>query len=170
MDISLFAIEMELRNELEALHSSETSELAQLDEEASKKLFLALAEKTDQVAHFRESLFKYTELLQDKINELKIRQSQIEKQIDNFDNYVMTCMNINGRDEFKGQFCKIKKRNPTLKVEIYNEELIPIEFIKVPEAKPTIMVAEIAKLLKQGEIIDGAKLVDGKTSLMYSLK
>ena len=162
--LSLFQIE----NELRELFDSVGEEVEQSAVIAT--ISSALAEKTDQVAYFHESLENYVSLLEAKISELQERKKQVESKIERFDEYVLNCMAINGRDSFEGSLCKIKKRKPSLAVEIVDETKIPIEFIKIPEPKPTIMKAEISKLLKQGEVIEGARLVEGKISIMYSIK
>ena len=165
MDMSLFKIESEISLLLDGL-SREGEDINLV----LAQLIDALSQKTDQVVHYRESLVNYQNLLADKINELKDRQSFIETKISKFDEYILNCMAIQEREEFNGSFCKIKKRKPSQSVEIYDDKLIPIEFIKIPEVKPTIMKAELSKILKQGEIVEGARLVDGKVSLMYSIK
>lgn len=163
--LSLFAIENEIRDLLENLN----------DENEDKNLTLvkltdALKLKTDQVSHYRESLKNYSSLLDLKIEELEDKKAQVENKIDQFDEYVLNCMAISERDSFDGSFCSIKKRAPSKSVEIYDEKLIPIDYIKIPEVKPMIMKAEISKALKQGEIIEGARLVDGKVSLIFKTK
>jgi hypothetical protein len=165
MEMSLFKIENEIKNLLDDLASEGEDVNAVL-----VKLSDALAEKTDQVVHYRESLKNYQYLLIEKINELKNRSDFIDNKIEKFDEYVLNCMSIREKEEFNGSFCKIKKRKPSQSVEIYDEKLIPIEFIKIPEVKPTIMKAELSKILKQGEIVEGARLVDGKVSLMFTIK
>jgi hypothetical protein len=56
-----------------------------------------------------------------------------------------------------------------LTVDVFDESQLPIDFIKLPEPKPQIMKAEIAKALKSGEQVPGARLVDGKKSLIYKV-
>lgn len=156
-------LNMEL--ELKALLESDEFNLEQVD-----LLNHLITEKTDSMVEFRRSLESHIELLGQYLGEIKLRKDRIEKKIEQIDDYVLTVMNINHRDEFRGNLTTIKKRKPSLSVEIFDETLIPIEFIKVPEPKPTIMKAELAKVLKQGEVIEGARLVEGKPSLKYGLK
>jgi hypothetical protein len=171
---SLFHIEVELKNLLESLETEpDSKEEKVLGKETSLRLINltdALIQKTDQVAIFRESLEIFVELLNTKMKELKDRKDLYERKIEKFDDYVSSCLSIQDKTEFSGQLYKIKKRKPALSVSIIDESKIPIEFIKIPEVKPTIMKAEIAKLLKQGEVIEGAELVEGKVSIQYSLK
>lgn len=151
--------------ELKSLLESEEFSLEQVE-----LLNHLITQKTDNMVEFRRSLENHITLLEGYLDEIKSRKTQMEKKIDQIDDYVLTVMKINDRDEFQGHMTKIKKRKPSLSVEVFDETLIPIEFIKVPEPKPTIMKAELAKVLKQGEIIEGARLVEGKPSLKYGLK
>lgn len=167
-DLSLFAIEQELKNLFEQFN-----DVPQTDEERSLRLVHltdALVQKTDQVAAFRDSLDAFVDYLDAKIKELKERKDQYENKIANFDEYVSNCLSIQDKKEINGQLYKIQKRKPSQVVEIVDETKIPIEFISMPEPKPSIMKSEIAKALKAGEIIDGAKLIDGKTSIQYKVK
>jgi len=167
MSLSLFHIENSLRDLLDGINDELTPEQASL---AIVNLYDALITKTDQVSHFRESMVTYDALLESKIKELKDRQTEINNKLEKFDQYILNCMNIQMKDEFNGEFCRIKKRKPSQSVDIYDETLVPIEYVKTPEVKPVIMKSEIAKELKQGEVIDGARLIDGKVSLMFTIK
>jgi len=159
--MNLVNLEMELR----ALLENEEFSLEQLE-----ILNHLITQKTDNLVEFRRTLENHYSLLDQYLDEIKSRQSTIERKIEKIDEYVINCMNINGKESYEGHLTKIKKRKPSMAVEIYDESLIPLEFIKVPEPKPTIMKAELAKVLKQGEIVEGARLVEGKASLSYGLK
>jgi hypothetical protein len=159
--MNLVNLEMELR----ALLENEEFSLEQLE-----ILNHLITQKTDNLVEFRRTLENHYSLLDQYLDEIKSRQSTIERKIEKIDEYVINCMNINGKESYEGHLTKIKKRKPSMAVEIYDESLIPLEFIKVPEPKPTIMKAELAKVLKQGEIVEGARLIEGKASLSYGLK
>lgn len=171
---SLFHIENELKTLLDSLETEPDSQEEQtLGKETSLRLIHltdALTQKTDQVAHFRESLEQFVEYLNSKISELKERKDFYERKIEKFDQYVSDCLSIQDKKEFSGQLYKIQKRKPSQVVEIYDESKIPIEFIKIPEPKPQIMKAEIKDALKNGEIIEGARLAEGKTTIVYKTK
>lgn len=168
MENSLFAIEQQLKDLFEQFNNDEENADAKALKLAS--LSDALVTKTDQVAAFRDSLDAFVEYLDDKIKELKERKEQYENKITRFDEYVANCLAIQDKKELVGQLYKIQKRKPSQVVEIVDETKIPIEFISVPEPKPSIMKAEIAKAIKAGEIVEGARLVDGKTSIQYKVK
>ena len=54
---------------------------------------------------------------------------------------------------------------------INDETLVPLEFIKIPQVKPEIMKAEIAKALKSGKEVSGASLCESENiSISYKLK
>jgi len=156
-------LNMEL--ELKALLESEEFSLEQVE-----LLNHLITQKTDNMVEFRRSLENHIELLSQYLSEIKLRKDRIEKKIEQIDDYVLTVMSINDRDEFVGNLTKIKKRKPSLSVDVYDRKLIPLEFIKTPPPEPYVMKAEILKLLKQGEVIQGARLQEGKPSLKYGLK
>jgi uncharacterized coiled-coil protein SlyX len=167
---TLFVIEQELKLLLDQI-GDESGDLNDEQRQlAIGNLNEALTSKTDQVAHFRESLNYLVDHINDKMSELKDRKDFYERKIEKFDEYVQACLAIGNKDKIEGKLYKISKRKPSLKVEIFDESLIPIEFIKIPEPKPQIMKDEISKALKQGEIIEGARLIEGKSSLTYKVK
>lgn len=161
MDKSLFEIE---RSFSDLINSAETIESEQ------EILSLALRDKVDAVVFFRQQQESMIELIEARVKELTDRVSQIESRIQRFDDYVLNCMEINNREAFEGELYKISKRKPSKIVDIYDENLIPIEFVKIPEPKPMIMKKEISEKLKMGEIIEGARLVDGKKSIIVKVK
>jgi septation ring formation regulator EzrA len=167
MEQSLFVIEQELRNLFEGFNEEQSD-----DVRAMRLAILsdALTQKTDQVAAYRESLSAFVDYLNKKTCELEGRIEQYEEKIERFDEYVLNCLSIQDKKEFTGNLYKITKRKPSQSVEVFDETKIPIEFIKMPEPKPMVMKAEIAKALKQGELVEGARLVDGKVSVLYKIK
>lgn len=168
---TLFVIEQELKLLLDQIGDEPANDFNDEQRQlAIGNLNKALITKTDQVAHFRESLNHLVDHINEKISELKDRKDFYERKIEKFDEYIQACLAIGNKDKIEGKLYKISKRKPSLKVEIYDESQIPIEFIKIPEPKPQIMKDELSKALKQGEIIDGARLVEGKSSITYKVK
>lgn len=170
MEISLFEIERELKTLLEELVETDGEFTSEEKSLRLVNLSDALTTKTDNVAAFRDSLVNFADYLNDKITEIKDRKESIIRKVDKLDQYVSDCMAIQNKTEFNGSLFKISKRKPTPSVEVFDETKIPLQFINVPEPKPTIMKAEIAKAIKAGEIVDGARLVDGKISIQYKVK
>lgn len=161
---SLFEISVDLKNELDLLTESE------LLPDNVQELSLELASKIDSVTFYRDSLNVHIEMLQNAVKTVKERVEFYEKKVEKLDDYVKMCLDAQNIDSFQGDLYKISKRKPVKVVEITNEKLIPIEYISIPVVKPTIMKSELAKALKQGEIIEGARLIDGKISVQYKLK
>jgi hypothetical protein len=65
----------------------------------------------------------------------------------------------------------ISKRRPAQVVEIYDESLISVDFIKIPEPKAVIQKTEIARAIKNGCEVPGARLKDSeKLSISYKIK
>jgi hypothetical protein len=169
-DISLFNIELESRKILDEIAFNE-GEISENDAERIKILDNLITKKTDDVASYRQSLCEYLEVLDNRKKELSERIDQINKRINKFDDYVNTCLVLNEKTCFEGEIYKITKRKPSKVVRILDEKKIPIEFIKIPEPKPAIMLAEIKEKLKKGVQVDGAILEDSdKISLMYKFR
>jgi len=161
---SLFEISAILKNELDQLTEGE------LLPDKIKEMSQELTSKVDNVAFYRQELLGYLGMLQDAQSKLDERIAFYEKKIERLDDYVKSCLDAQEAESFQGDFYNITKRKPVKVVEITNEKLIPIEFISIPVVKATIMKSELAKALKEGEVIDGARLVDGKISVQYKLK
>jgi hypothetical protein len=54
---------------------------------------------------------------------------------------------------------------------VFDETLIPMDFIKIPEPKPAIQKAEIGAALKKGIEVPGAKLTEStNVSISYKMK
>jgi hypothetical protein len=79
---------------------------------------------------------------------------------------VERCMELTGKDCFSGIFTEIKKRKPSKIVQIDDESKLPFEYCTV-ETVTKIDKKKISEALKNDVIVDGASLVDGKTSIMF---
>lgn len=92
-------------------------------------------------------------VLQERKKALKARQERITE-------YLLNCMKTAGIStiECADMAIKIQKNRP--KVEIYDERLIPKEYLRLPPIPaPVPDKTEIAKDLKEGVVIQGARLI-----------
>lgn len=152
----------DLSQELQLILSEEKT-----DQELIQVVQELLVSKIDSVASFRQSIDDQMDRIDSAIKQLKERKEFYEKKSERFDSYVLTCLNVSEKKSLNGDIYKISKRK-SQSVEIYDEDNIPLDFIKIPEAKPQIMKAEISKALKAGEIIEGARIVE-KETVQYKL-
>lgn len=163
MHLTIFDLSFEVRDAINDIVD------AQNQENSLELIKEIMATKADQVFAYNEEIEAYTAVLNGKINDLNDRVAMLTKRKKALDELVLSFLDVTGRKEINSGAARIAAKKPMQVVEIYDEKLIPIEFIKIPEPKPTIMKAEIKEKLKMGEIIDGARLVDGKKSVMYKL-
>jgi hypothetical protein len=165
---SLFKIS----NELEELLNSLAETGGEIDENKEAQLEQvnsALIQKADQCIAWREKMLMYHGHVMGKIEELEEIIKRINAKLDRFDSYVLDCVKRLPEQKIQGEFVSIKLRKPAQVVEIYDETQIDVEFIKLPEPKPMIMKAEIAKALKSGQEVAGARLIEGKQSVIYKV-
>lgn len=165
MGKSLIEISFELKRKLD-----EAMELDISGEEMAEKLNQELAEKADNVAMYRRSIQDHLDSINALMDELKERKRVWENKLARMDDYIQNSMRLLDVNSIEGTYFKIANRKPAQVVEVYDERLIPQEFIEVPEPEPRVMKKEIKEALKQGEIIQGVRLVDGKKSLMVKIK
>ena len=128
-------------------------------------LSLELKTKTDGVVDFikRETA---------KIDERKKRIDEISKfnktkinALDSFKNYVLMCMDRINEKKIEGTMGAITKKKPSSKLEIFDQDRIPVEYIEYVKTLK-IDTAVIKKQIQAGHDVPGAKIVDGKASLL----
>ena len=165
--LSLFGITTEIESIMGNVMENH-GEIVELDEEKLKQLEESLKGKADGVVSWVKYQEALIDLAKNRIAELKEFIDRKNASLERFDKYVSLCMDKIGTSKFQGDLSAITKRKPSMVVEIEDETLLPLEFIKVPQPQPVIQKAEITKELKSGKEIPGARLVESKTiSITY---
>lgn len=131
-----------------------------------------ITEETElRLAELQDMIFKKTDRTISFINHLDARNNELEKYLEDISErirvnnnkresllkYIDNVMTMRDQEELKGDLYSIKKRKKALLVNITDESKIPVEFVKVKETV-SIDKAAISKLLKSGEVIEGAEL------------
>mgnify|MGYP003637529681 FL=1 len=161
-ELSLFAITTEIESLdqiLESLQGEVTEDFEVLEAEISA----ILTAKTDGCT-------SYLNYLKNKVKEIKARKKELatqaddmvnfyENKIKSFEEYVHIVIDKLGVKSIVGEHSKISKRKPSKSVNIIDKDKIPPEFLEVVQTI-TIKKQEIAKLLKAGEDVAGAELLD----------
>ena len=145
-------------------------EITKEDEAALLKAQELIATKIDSCSGYRENLLELVDRAEKRISELKILTETVTRKVEKFDDYVASCVKKMPNQEIKGDLVSVKLRKPSKKVEVFDEALLPIEFIKIPEPKAMVMKSEIAEALKSGLEVPGARLIDGKESVAYKVR
>lgn len=130
-----------------------------------------LSEKTDSCVGWYQSQEDLISLITHRINELNGMKKKIQTRLENFEGYVVHVLGLLKKDKLEGELYSVKRRKPTKVVIIDDETQIPMDYINIPQPKPTIMNSEIAKDLKAGKEIPGARLADSTSiSLIFGTK
>lgn len=178
MDIYLYnkKIEMDRINEiLERLESLENEEYEENKEEIEnyKKQYeeykKELIDNLDEEAEDLIKLYKNYEGLKEQIkkerNELYTREKLTEKKMERLKETIKYCMDAKGVKKKETAVGNVTIRKTPMSIDILNIEEIPEKFKKeVIDIK--VDKREILKEIKEtGEVIDGIKIIDNKTSL-----
>lgn len=167
---SLYSISTEMQILLEEVTAAD----GELNPELEEKIALIsnqMTQKTDDIVSWVNSQDDLIKLAKSKINDLNEFIEAIEKRLIKFDGYVDNCLKSLGTNKIEGQLYSISKRKPVQVVNIFDEKLIPVDFVKIPEPKPMIQKAEIGKALKAGQEVPGAELKEStNVSITYKLK
>lgn len=162
------------------------NELITYFDELLLKLEESGGEITDEIAEslikaenlFQEkadNIFEYRRNIEDKIDAIVKRTNELNKsleahisRLERFDDYVLYCLDRLKKTKIEGNYSSLSYRKPSKRVEILDENKIPVQFVKRKESY-SIDKSSILKLLKEGEIIEGVSLVDGPRKLKGKL-
>jgi hypothetical protein len=171
MELSLYKISSDTRELIE--------KIAEADGELTDNQDKLLVEMQYQLRNKVEGVVHWVNYQQDLIKAGKERIAELEKfiektnrSVERFNDYVSTCMSMLSTNKIEFGIYSIVKTKPREVVEIYDENLIPIEFIKMPPPpEPVISKQSIAKVLKDGIEVPGARLIESqKTTINYKVK
>lgn len=170
MQNSLYQISTEMDQLLEEVTAAEGELTPELEAKIAQ-VQNDLIEKTDGIVNWVNSQEDLVDLAQAKIDELTAFKARINAKLSKFDSYVDACLKRVGTNKIEGKLYSICKRKPVQVVTIFDETLIPMDFIKIPEPTPSVQKTEIAKALKAGKEVPGARLEESKNvSISYKLK
>ena len=167
-DLSLYAITEEM-SAFEEILEMDQGEFNEESESLLASITDSLTLKTDSVVGYINREEDLVLIAKNRIKELRDFISSKENKIDRFKDYTKTCLERTGMTEFKGVLNTIKLRKPSKVVQIQDEKEIPPQYFK-SETVTTIDKKQLKSDLKEGQIIDGVALIDGKTSLVLGLR
>ncbi|MDB5490319.1 MAG: hypothetical protein JWO78_168 [Micavibrio sp.] len=107
--------------------------------------------------------------LKQRIAELQERKSRVEASVETIRDVILQAMSINEQNSIKGDLVtlSISDRDPS--VHIIDESKIPARFFKQPA--PELDKKELTRaVLKDGEVIDGTEVGNGKIVLTIRRK
>lgn len=115
-------------------------------------------DKIDGVISFIKEQRALATAIKAEQDALKERRAAIENRVERLSEYLGQCLRIANKDAYENARHKVTFRKSEA-VEIIDESLIPAEF-KITKTTNTVDKVAIKEAIKDGEIIDGATLVE----------
>lgn len=126
-----------------------------------------LTKKVDATVEYLNREEDLIALAKKRVDELRAFIDAKEKKIERLKNYVLFCMQQLKKDRLQGELASIRTRAPSKSVDVYNDEVIPGEYLK---AEIKVDKKKLRADLLAGKDIPGAQLIDGKVSLTFGLR
>lgn len=165
---SLYEISHEIESFVEKIIEN-GGELSEDQEKDLIELDSFLSTKLDQCVYVIQKQEDFIKCAKERITELTDAKRVREKAISTIKTAMVEAMQKTGKTKHVGELMAIKLRKPSKKVEIYDQELLPIEYISI---KKEIVIDKRSLLadLKEGRLVEGAKVIDGEQGLTIGLK
>jgi hypothetical protein len=158
--LSLYVIAAEHRQMVEALMATDndTQTIADTIEAESYPLEV----KAQNVAYAIKNLEATAEAIKAAEQEMAKRRRAIENRAMHIKTYLQACMEVAGVTKIDCPHFRLSIKNNPPSVEVFEEKLIPVEFMRQPEPPPPAPDKKaIAEALKAGKEIPGAMLAQG---------
>ena len=160
----------EISSEVKALHEllvMDDGELTEEIEKLSEEIFSQLSTKVDSIVYVVNSLEDEIEAADKAIKRFQTFKSARKNAIERIKNFCETSMENMEQKKITGEFTSISVSKPRQVVDVHDVDSLPIGYFET-EIKPK--KKEIGQALKDGEKVDGARLVEGKKSVRLSIK
>lgn len=163
--MKLYELEMKYREALDKLPvDAETGEI--LDEQAMTALETVqgdLKDKLCSVAAYSKELVAEADAIKAAYASMQAREKALRNRADWLKHYARETMIRAGLQKAESPFCRVSIGKPLQKVEIYDINLVSVQFLK-PQA-PKADLVKLKEALKAGERVMGARLIDGEPVL-----
>jgi hypothetical protein len=117
-----------------------------------------LHDKVENVAAIIRNTDVTIEAMKDAEATLKARRTTLERKRDWLNSYLLTGMQQAGIDKIECKFFRVALKTNPPKVVIDADAKLPFDYMRIPEMKPEPDKKKLLDDLKQGVVIDGARL------------
>jgi hypothetical protein len=133
-NLTLYTLAQEYKQQLETLADLDLTPEAVQD--TLESLGGELEVKAENTVAFMRHLERLSESIKLAESQMALRRSAIDKRVDQLKQYVLVCMQNSGIHKIEcPHFVMSVAKNPP-SVEVFEAQLIPMEFMKIPEAPP----------------------------------
>jgi len=153
MNLYTLSTELELL-QIELLNEDNTEEQIKLIEERIIELLDKQENKYENILKLRSNKLAQAKMLQDEIERLQSKLKPLNNTIDRLEKYLDESLKMNGISDIEVWTFSLSYRRSE-SVEITNEALLPIEFVKIKETKTPDKIA-IKKAIGAGQQVTGA--------------
>jgi len=160
---SLFQIAIEHRSLVETLSNSE------LDEQTLSDTLEAESWPLEVKAQNCVYVIKNDEMLEaaieQRIKDMQVRLASVRKHRETLEKNVLKCMQIAKTQKISCPDFEISVRNNPPAVEVYEESLLPADYMRTPEPKPPVAAPDkalIKRALQDGYEVQGARLTQSQ--------
>lgn len=160
MTITLYSLAQEYRQQLETLNDME------LPPEVVQDTLDSLGGELEVKAENTVAYMRHLEALADSIKlaeaQMELRRVAIERRVAQLKDYVLACMQDAGIHKIESPYFVVSVAKNPPAVEVYNQEIIPMEFMKTPPAPPPAPDKKaIIDAMKSGVDVAGCRLKQG---------
>jgi hypothetical protein len=155
--------------EISAAYRADVEKLANLDlDEATLADTLEgmsgeLEEKAQNVIFFARNLEATAAAIKEAEGKMAARRKALETRADGLRRYVFSSMQLAGVSKIECPYFRLSIQNNPPKVDLYEPDLIPLEYMVQPETPPPAPDrTAIAAAIKAGVEVPGAKLSQGQ--------
>lgn len=160
-DLSLYVIAQEHRAMVDKL--MELTDDPQTIADTIEGESFPLETKATNVAFAYKSLVMLAEAGKKAEAQMKARRERIEKQAERVLAYLQYCMEVSGKTKIESPWFTLAIKNNPPSVDVFEPALVPRLYLNFPEPPaPTMNKAAIAKAIKDGWEVPGARLVTGR--------
>lgn len=116
-------------------------------------------EKMAACAYALKELLAYAKMRREAIEESEEQVKKLEKRADSLEKYMINAMQLAGRDNVKCRDFAIKQRKTPLRVDVFDKDALPAEFMRVLNPVLVINKKSISEAIKAGQDVPGARLI-----------
>lgn len=135
--------------------------------ELEKMISSLLITKADNMVSFIQKLEDESDLADAHIKRIQAYKKARQGAIERLKTYTKRCMEKIGKDKVDGTMGSITLPKARKVVDVHNPDLVPAEFTKVQVTLDKVM---LGKALKDGQEIEGARLIDGARTVQFKMK
>jgi folylpolyglutamate synthase/dihydropteroate synthase len=160
MNLTLYQLSQEYKQQLETLADLDLS--PEVVQDTLESLGGELQTKAQNTVAFMRHLESLSESIKLAEAQMELRRVSIERRVQQLKDYVLISMQDAGIHKIESPYFVVSVAKNPPSVEVYNQEVIPMEFMKTPPAPPPSPDKKaIIEAMKSGVDVAGCRLRQG---------